>query len=117
MKLGLQIQLGHRVGEACAVRTPQHGMRFVVIHTNGIHEVNLGFCGCERQLDVVTQLLRFRLLPATVQEPATAATFQCLHHFQILSFESKCSAYEFYHTLLRETDNTGLLERKVRFSP
>ncbi|KAG2086969.1 uncharacterized protein F5147DRAFT_588337 [Suillus discolor] len=36
----------------------------------------------------------------------TAATFQLLCNFQLLSFESKASAYEFYHSLVRLTDNT-----------
>ncbi|KAG2153817.1 hypothetical protein DEU56DRAFT_868442 [Suillus clintonianus] len=36
-----------------------------------------------------------------------------IHQYHILSFESKASAYEFYHTLVRLTDNTGLSNRKA----
>ena len=59
------------------------------------------------------QLLRFRLYPATAQNPNTAATFRALHHFQLLSFESKCSVYEFHQTLVRESDNTSCRKVKV----
>ena len=59
------------------------------------------------------QLLRFRLYPATAQNPNTAATFRTLHHFQLLSFESKCSIYEFHQTLVRKSDNTSCQKVKV----
>jgi hypothetical protein len=36
-----------------------------------------------------------------------------LKHFQLLNFESKASAFEFYNTLARLTDNTGLYKPKV----
>lgn len=62
---------------------------------------------------MIQQLLRYRLFPATVQNPTTAATFRALHHFQILNFETKCSAHDYFQTLLRETDNTGLSTQKV----
>ena len=52
-------------------------------------------------------------LPATVQNPNTATTFHALHHFQLLSFESKCLVYEFYQTLVCESDNTSHRRVKV----
>lgn len=45
--------------------------------------------------------------PATVYHPKTATTFHLLEHFQLLTFESKTSAYEFYYSLARETNNIG----------
>ncbi|KIL54859.1 hypothetical protein M378DRAFT_91785, partial [Amanita muscaria Koide BX008] len=50
-----------------------------------------------------------------LQNPTTAATFRTLHHFQLLNFEAKCSAYEYFQTLVRETDNTGLIQVKDRY--
>ncbi|KAG2048880.1 hypothetical protein BDR06DRAFT_894657 [Suillus hirtellus] len=41
-------------------------------------------------------------------DPQTAATFNVLEHFHLLSYESKISAYKFFHGLARHTDNTGL---------
>jgi hypothetical protein len=34
----------------------------------------------------------------------------------LLSFESKCSVYEYFQTLVRESDNTGLKNVKVSSS-
>jgi CxC2 like cysteine cluster associated with KDZ transposases len=112
-KLGGRIQLGHAIGESCLLPTPAFGDSFTVIDINGIHDVGLDFCGCGRHGSMAQQLLRFRLYPATAQNPNTAATFRTLHHFQLLSFESKCSIYEFHQTLVRESDNTSCQKVKV----
>ncbi|KAG6914117.1 hypothetical protein DXG01_002336 [Tephrocybe rancida] len=61
------------------------------------------------------QLLRARLFPATVINPKTAATFSLLKTFELLSYKSKVSAFQFYHTLSRLTDNTGLNPPKDRY--
>jgi hypothetical protein len=42
-----------------------------------------------------------------VVDPKTAATFRVLETFQMLSFTSKVSAFEYYRSLSRRTDNTG----------
>lgn len=111
--LGLLIQLGHPPGVPCTNPRAARGNDFVIIDTHGIHQVALSFCDCELSKDYATQLLRARLFPATDRYPNTAATFNVLNRFQLLSFESKCSAYEFYRSLARETNNTGLKAVKV----
>ena len=78
-----------------------------------IHEVGLNFYGYERAMNVLLQLLHYKLYPATTYNPQTAATFRVLDQFHILRFESKCSAHEFYQTLARQTDNAGLLHVRV----
>ncbi|KAJ7097255.1 hypothetical protein B0H15DRAFT_773428 [Mycena belliarum] len=115
--LGLRIQLGHwyQRDRACPVPEPAPGDAFVIVDNNGVHEVGLDFCGCGGGGSHTRQLLRAGLFPATVQAPRTAATFAVLRRFHLLSFESKCSAYEFFHSLARETDNTGLLPPKDRY--
>ena len=80
---------------------------FVVIDINAIHRVSLAFCNCEDAQQRYIQLLRGGLYPATVLEPKTAATLHVLKHFQMLSFMSKVSAFEFYYSIGRQTDNTG----------
>ncbi|KAG1801184.1 hypothetical protein EV424DRAFT_1474766 [Suillus variegatus] len=114
--LGLRIQLGHKAGEACRRPSPAFDDDFVVIDTHGIHEVGLDFCGCEHEASHYKQLLRARLFPATATDPRTAATFAVLKFFHLLSFESKVSAYEFYHSLARQSDNTGITPIRDRYS-
>ena len=111
--LGCHIQLHHPIGEPCLLKYPVSGDSFVVIDTSGIHKVGLDYCGCRAGGNEASQLLRFFLYPATVNSPNTAATFQCLCHFQLLSFESKCSVYEYFQTPVSESDNTGLKNVKV----
>ncbi|KAG1879207.1 hypothetical protein F4604DRAFT_1579375, partial [Suillus subluteus] len=90
-KLGVQIQLGHNLGERCYNPHPSAGDDFVVIGLNGVYEVLLDFCGCTSAQVQYKQLLHMRWYLATVSEPRTAATFVVLQHFHILSFESKVS--------------------------
>ncbi|KAK0471979.1 hypothetical protein EDD18DRAFT_1314665 [Armillaria luteobubalina] len=45
---------------------------------------------------------------ATDTQPRTAVTTAALEQFQMLTFMGKISAYEYYHSLVRLTDNTGI---------
>lgn len=86
----------------------------MVIDTDMVHEIALDFCSCgQTSSDQVEQLLERRLFPATLTNPKTAATFRCLEVFELLQYESKLTPFEFYNTLSRLTDNTGLLAVKV----
>lgn len=60
------------------------------------------------------QLLQARLFPATVTNPQSAATFRVLEAFELLSYTSKVSGFEFYTSLERLTDNTGMSLPQVR---
>lgn len=53
------------------------------------------------------QLLRAGLFPGTISMPRTAATFDSLRMFQMLSFVSKLSGWEYIRALSRLTDNAG----------
>ncbi|KAJ7500537.1 hypothetical protein B0H11DRAFT_2225527 [Mycena galericulata] len=115
--LGLRIQLGHWVGRSnrCNLPEPAPGKAFVIVGDHGVHRVALDFCGCGSGGSHTNQLLRARLYPATVVHPRTAATFDELDHFQLMNFETKCSAYEYYHGLARVADNTGLKKLPDRY--
>ncbi|TFK61703.1 hypothetical protein BDN72DRAFT_746198, partial [Pluteus cervinus] len=113
--LGLRIQVGHDGGGVCGVPKRAHDDGFIILHTNGVHEVGLDFCGCAFSKDHSTQLLRSHLYPATISEPQTAASLALLKHAHILSFESKCSAYELYQTLSRLSDNSGVVPQRNRY--
>jgi len=106
--LGLRIQLGHRPGVTCVNPKQSSNDDFVVIDCNGIHEVAVDYCGCEGAKSAEVQLLRSSLYPVTSMNPKSAATFRLMKLFHLLSFESKCSGYEFYNTLSRYTDNVGV---------
>ncbi|KZP03688.1 hypothetical protein FIBSPDRAFT_915265 [Athelia psychrophila] len=114
--LGLRIQLGHGAGEHCVNPVRPAGDDFVVINCNGVHAVGLDYCGCTSAAKETIQLLRARLYPTSVQAPKTAATFNVLEFFHLLTFDSKASVFEFYHTLTRRTDNTGTFNTPDRYN-
>lgn len=111
--LGLVMQLGHSLGTRCINPRPAPGDRFIILHTNGIHDVALNFCACPTAETDTVQLLRAGLYPATTQSPETAASIIALEFYHILTFESKASAFEFHNTLSRLTDNTGTIDVPV----
>ncbi|KAG2132161.1 hypothetical protein BD769DRAFT_1627646 [Suillus cothurnatus] len=107
-QLGLRIQLGHSAGQRCCKPKPAFDNDFTVIDVHGIHNVALDFCNCECASSHYKQILRARWFPATSTDPRTAATFTVLKHFHLLLFESKVSAFEFYHCIAHRSDNTGI---------
>jgi len=111
--MGLRIQLNH-LSNRCSTPHPCH-RDFRVLHTNGVHEINLDFCGCEREVPRYIQLLRRQLFPATQLNPRTCATFGLLTQFHLLTLTSKVSAYDYYRALERLTDNTGVNLPKSRY--
>ncbi|KAJ6605142.1 hypothetical protein B0H10DRAFT_1820825 [Mycena sp. CBHHK59/15] len=111
--LDVRIQLGHPPGEKCANPVKAPGDDFVIVNSHTIDEVGLDYCDCGSAKLRPIQLLRMRLYPATGTNPRSAATFACLDRFDHLSLDSKCSAYEFYNSLARETNNTGLEPSRV----
>jgi hypothetical protein len=111
--LGVVVHLGHG-GQPC--RIPGDFVKdFVVVETNGIHYVDMQFCGCYQTTGSHprTQLLRAGLLPATHIRPTTAFTFNVLNTFHILTLQSKVSAYDYYQSLERLSDNTVNRDAKV----
>ncbi|KAG1825473.1 uncharacterized protein BJ212DRAFT_1443612 [Suillus subaureus] len=111
-----RIELGHNPGHWCHNAHPSSGNNFVIIDISGIQEITLDFCGCESAQIHFKQLLQVHWYPTTTSDPQTAATFNVLEHYHLLSFELKVSAYEFYHSLARQSDNTGLSPIKDRYS-
>ncbi|KAG2115167.1 uncharacterized protein F5147DRAFT_743666 [Suillus discolor] len=113
---GFHIQLGHRPGEKCCHPKSAFDDDFIIIKIHGIHEVSLDFCGCKHEASHYKQLLQAHLFPAIATDPRTTATFGILKFFHLLSFESKVSAYEFYHSLAHQHDNTGITPIRDRYS-
>lgn len=113
--LGQRVQLGHPLGDTCT--SPQRSTRlFTVLHTNGIHQIDVWFCGCNLTAihgDRVQQLLRRRLFPATTTDPQTASSFALLESSHVLSVQSKLSLYDLYISIEILTDATRVSGVKV----
>lgn len=105
--LGLVVYLGHQ-GKPC----PFPGRvvdNFTVVHTNGIHTVKVQLCACHgKHLETKFQLLRCSWLPASTGDPRTAFTFVVLNSYHLLSLQGKISREDYYLSISRHTDNTGL---------
>ncbi|KAL0945536.1 hypothetical protein HGRIS_001015 [Hohenbuehelia grisea] len=117
--LGLRIQLGH-YGSPCP--EPLAGPpNFVVFDVDMAHPVAIDYCDCDSHPQNFTpkrvQLLRARWFPATYERPQTVFTFACLEFFHELSLQSKTTLYDYYHTLLRRTDNVKLYKQIVLSLP
>jgi hypothetical protein len=111
--LSLTIQLQH-VSMRCSSPVASHE-RFQVLHTNGLHDVAVNFCGCERALPHHVQLLRRGLYPASQVSVKTCATFSLLHHLHLLALSSKGSTYNFYRALEKATNNVGMYVPPSRY--
>ena len=99
------------MGENCPSPSPRN---ITVIHTNGIHEVRVNFCGCRLGFELRTQLLRFGWWPATPLNPRSAATFTVLRQFQYLNLQGNVTAYDFYRGLEFQTDGRLATDLPVR---
>ena len=105
--LGLRYQLGH-AGAPCPC--PQAGpKKFVIFDISGPHHLTIDYCQCgDEPLTTWVQLLRERWFPATLSCPQSAFSFDCLETFHELTLQGKTNLYDYYHTLLRLSDNANL---------
>ncbi|VDB94606.1 unnamed protein product [Peniophora sp. CBMAI 1063] len=107
-QLGLTVQLGHWAGDVCHLKRHVYD-KFVVIHTNGVHQVRVAYCGCTKdKVHRRDQLLAYRWYPATTLKPQTAATFELLDAFDAHSGAGKDNAYDYYNALVTLTDGAGI---------
>ncbi|PPQ97896.1 hypothetical protein CVT26_013070 [Gymnopilus dilepis] len=111
--IGLKIQLNH-FSMFCTNPIPCHS-RMLVLHTNGIHEVDVQYCGCSRAISPHLQLLRWRLYPSSQLNARNCTTFELLRLLHHLSLATKASTYDFYRGLETATNNTGINVPKSRY--
>ncbi|EJU00675.1 hypothetical protein DACRYDRAFT_23059, partial [Dacryopinax primogenitus] len=98
-KLGAILAFCQCCGSNCNRR------KITVVHTNGLHEVEIGLCAGASASPHFIQLLQHDMFPATIKSPVTAVTFDCLRDFHQHSLCSKKSAYDYVTKLARSTDN------------
>ncbi|KAF8577085.1 hypothetical protein K439DRAFT_1649163 [Ramaria rubella] len=106
IQLGLWVQLGHD-GHSC-IRPKSSVKDFIVLDTTGIQSMSVDFCNCDCADPYYIQLLRSEWFPASVANPTTVVTFQCIELFQCATLQSKISTYDFYSTIEHLTDNTDI---------
>lgn len=82
---------------------------FVVMDMNGIHHLDLEYCGCSlgNHLERYQQLLRAAWYPASFDRPRTAFTFDVLDTYHKLTLQGKLNLFDFYYGILHKTDNCG----------
>ncbi|KAF8193985.1 hypothetical protein K438DRAFT_1969276 [Mycena galopus ATCC 62051] len=107
--LGLRVQLGHIPGQRCSEPLQLH-TQFVVLHTNGIHEVAVDSCDCEHRGAGAPeeQLQRVGWFPATDDRPRTCATMELLDTFIAQTYQAKTTMYDYYSVLEKLTNNAGV---------
>ncbi|PPQ89812.1 hypothetical protein CVT25_007401 [Psilocybe cyanescens] len=113
--LGLSVQLNHST-VFCKNPIPCHAS-MLVLHTNGIHSVNILYCGCARAIPSHLQLLRQGLYPASQLSVKTVAMFELLRHLHMLALTTKASTYNFYRCLEKLTTNLGINPPKSCYRP
>ena len=91
--MGLVVQLNHS-GAYCENAIDCHSA-MLIIHTNGIHQVAIKYCGCSKSIPHHHQLLRWGLYPASQLSVKTCASFQVLDLLHKLALATKSSTYNF----------------------
>lgn len=86
-----------------------------VVHINGYHKLHVRYCCCPSSPEPYVQLVLAGLFPATHARPATAFTFQLLHHFQRINLASKTAAHDYHKALLQLSD--PVQPNKIPVSP
>ena len=109
--LGLCIQLGNHINCNCPTLEPSH-KEFIIINTNGIHEVAINFCQCNATKHNI-QLLMLGWWLVMPLNPKTCATTNCLKQFQFLNLQGKLTLYSYYKSLHYLSDKTELNEIPV----
>lgn len=98
----------------CKNPVPCHA-NMLVLHTNGIHEVAIQFCGCARAIPHHIQLLRRRLYPSSQINVKNCTTFELLRNLHHLALTTKASTYDFYRALEKSTTSVGIDVPKSRY--
>ena len=93
---------------------PQRGHKdFVVLASNGIHNIGLDFCGCAGAPSHHLQLLKVGWWPSTPLHPQTAATMSVLRFFHINNLQGQVTPKDFYRTLEQMSSSNGLTNPPV----
>ncbi len=112
--LGYVLRMGHNCQDCKNFK--DSGWPLTVIDLTGIQLVNVRWCECGHSPGGASrrvQLLRMRWFPTTAERPNTVITFDALEFFHLLALQAKTTFYDFYETLAKRVDNSGLRQRFV----
>ncbi|KAJ6504786.1 hypothetical protein C8R47DRAFT_1174651 [Mycena vitilis] len=98
----------HWLEECDLARLGNSGTDFVVLHDNGIHVIDVAFCGCLGSPSEAEQLFNIGWYAATYDTPSTAASLSLMRRFHTLNLSARTPAYDFYNTLVLLTNSDGL---------
>ncbi|KZV80592.1 hypothetical protein EXIGLDRAFT_629898 [Exidia glandulosa HHB12029] len=101
---GLRWYLGHD-GSPCPAARGE-GVASTIVDVNGLHSMDVVYCGCRGAAAPPRQLLAASLYPASWTSPRTAFTFRLMKHHHLDSLQSRKPAYDYWALLRRLTDNT-----------
>jgi len=76
-----------------------------VVHTNGIHHIDLVLCTCQGHENITTDLIYAGWVPTSFVRVRTIFTASVLDHFRQCNLEMRSSAYPFFQ-LLRQVTNS-----------
>ncbi len=111
---GYILQMGHGCRDC---RNAQDDARtLTVIDLTGIHTVKVRWCECGESPGGSSrraQLLRMNWFPTTAERPNTVILFDALDFFHLLTLQAKTSFFDFYETLVKRIDNSGLQQYPV----
>ena len=98
--LGVTVTLGHaQCAAPVGIITD-----FTVLHTNGVHVLTIGFCGCQGNTDYRNLALRSSWWPATPTHPHTAVTFSLLRFAHAMNCNGKLPTWDLWRSLAELTE-------------
>lgn len=118
---GLVLHLGHD-GQPCP-EAPNDGktMKLTIGDLTGMHHLDVRRCHCpgigSSTDDLVPQLVRSRLMPATMKAPRTAFTFRLMEDYELDTLQGKKPQFDFYTKIVRLTRNIDVNADKVSRHP
>ncbi|KIY61186.1 hypothetical protein CYLTODRAFT_405693 [Cylindrobasidium torrendii FP15055 ss-10] len=113
-ELGQVVQLGHG-GFSCPFPA-KDVTKMTVLHTNGVHRINVRWCQCQQRKEKWRQCTSNAWYPSSWSYPETVSTFVCLKRFRLLNVLANTNIRDFVTTLERMTDPLGTSWVPARYS-
>jgi len=106
--LGFILHIGHGGGVCPAVEDWDDGDddQLVIVDKSGVHQHQVWWCACKDHPERHIMQFKMGLFPASIEQPRSAFTFQCLDYFHLDSMECRMAANNFFNKLRWLTNKT-----------